>query len=149
MKATMVRRRFARMDITIITRILARRTATTGRIGSTAACLLAPGRGSMGFTVVAVTGAVAGAAVIGTVGAIGDAEVLTVADVDLRDEAALTVADEASTDEAGLDVAGPSGMDPLAVDSAAIAVAASTAEVAAGSMVAVASTVEVAEATGN
>jgi hypothetical protein len=134
------RHRFAPTDITIITRMLARRTATTDQIGSTAACLLAPDRGSMDFTGVAAIGAAAGAVV--AIGAAGD---LTGADVDLKDEAALTAADEASTDEAGLDAAGPLGMDPLAADSAVIAVAASTAEVAAGStaaVVAVASTVE-------
>jgi hypothetical protein len=90
MKATMGRRRFARMDITIITRILARRTATTGRIGSMAACLLAPDRGSMGFTGVAAIGAVAGEAVTGSVGAIGAAGDLT--------GVVVSVADEASTD---------------------------------------------------
>jgi hypothetical protein len=139
--------RFAPMGITIITRMLARRMATTDRTGFTAAYLLALGPGSTAFGVVVPFGAVVGADVIGTVEATGAAGVLTGADADadLMDEAAL--AGEAA-----------SRTDPLAVDSTAVAVFTApvdfTAAVAAGSTVEVAvDSTEVAEAmaaaTGN
>jgi hypothetical protein len=139
----MGRHRFALMDTTTITRILARRTATTGRIGSTAACLLELDRGSTDFTGAAATGAVVGAVVIGTVGAIGAAGALAGEDVDSKGEAVL-IADAGLMDEVALDADTMAADSVAAVDSVAIAVG-STVEVAVDSMaVAADSTVEVA-----
>jgi hypothetical protein len=124
------------MDTTIITRTLARHMATTDRIGSTAACLLALDRGSMDFTGVAAIGAVAGEAVVGAVAVIGAAEVLTGADAVIGADVVVGVAEEAS---AALAVARftNTALPGVAADSAAIAVA-STAEVAVDFMAAVA-----------
>jgi hypothetical protein len=149
----MVPHRFAPMGITIITRMHARLTATTGRIGSLAVCSLAQDLGSTGFTAVVAIGVADGSVEA------SDAA-LTGADVDSRDEAVL-IADADLRAGAGLHVAGPLGTDRLAVDPAVIAVvstvegaAPSMAAVEAGSMAeaAVASTVvaeAMAAATGN
>jgi hypothetical protein len=85
---------FAHMGITTMRRMPAHPTATTGRIGSTAACLLAPDRGSTVFTAVAAFGAVAASA---DEAALSDAAALTpvasqVADLDSPGEAASPVA---------------------------------------------------------
>jgi hypothetical protein len=87
----------------------------------------------MGFTVVAATGAEVGAAVIGTVGAIGVAEVLAGADAVIGADVVVGVAEEASAALAAARFTN-TALPAVVADSAAIAVA-STAVV--GSMAAV------------
>jgi hypothetical protein len=129
---------FARMGIMTMSRMPAHPTATTGPIGSTAACLLALGHGSTGFT----AGAAIGAAVVFTGAAVGDAAAgdaaaltavaLKVAAADLRVAAASRDADLDSPGEAASRTA------VAAVGSTAVAAVGSTAVAAVGSMAAVA-----------
>jgi|SRR5580704_5185869 hypothetical protein len=98
--------RFARMGITGMRRMPARRTASTDRIGSLAACLLALDLGSTGFMAVA---------------AIGAAEDITDAADTAMDTGAVTAADTAVA---------------TAVVSTVVSEAGSMAAVAAGSTVA-------------
>jgi hypothetical protein len=148
---------FAHMGITTMSRTLARLTATTDRIGSTAAYLLEPGHGSTAFVeVIGAEAASAGEAALLDAAASTDAAALLVAVVSTdaaallvavvsTDAAALLVADPDSPDKADLHVAGQWDADLLVVASAAIAVPVSTVEVAVDSTaVEAVSTVEVA-----
>jgi hypothetical protein len=148
MAATMAQHRFARMDITIITRMPAHLTATTDRIGLLAACLLALARG---FTGAAVIGAEDGAGVVGIAGAVGAEADSTAGAVDLTvDEADSTagVVDSAAavaalagheaarfTNTVGWAVEVDFTAELHAVDLAAVAEADSTVAAVAGSMV--------------
>jgi hypothetical protein len=134
------------MGITTMRRMPAPPTATTGRIGSTAACLLEPGHGSTAF--VEVTGAVDFMdAAVGDAAALTDV-VLKVADADSTGAAASQGAGRDSPDEAALPMAVVSRAARLAVDSK-VAVG-STVEVAVDStVVAAAMVAAMVAATGN
>jgi len=102
--AIMALHRFVPMDTTIITRMLARLTGSTGRIGSWVACLLVR---DLGFTAVVAIGVADG------VVKAGDAEA-SVADLTAVE---VSTADVVLMDEAALQDAAASRADPLAVDS--------------------------------
>jgi hypothetical protein len=83
MASIMALLRFARMDIMIIPRMRVRRTASTGLIGSTVACLSAQDPGSTGFMAAAGIGAAADLDAVASDAVLQDADLASLAEADL------------------------------------------------------------------